>query len=137
MANIGLTLVWQNGIKTVISFCPRNQICKYILMTSFVIFVHATFKQLDINAYISYFKFQIMKFSIHCRYKLMPQFSETWMHLHPFALLIGDYNSEHALTAYLIYHTWEIKTKMSSSFLNYYKWKWSLCSTSNILNSAD
>ena len=74
-------------------------------MTSFVIFVHATFKQLDINAYISYFKFQIMKFSIHCRYKLMPQFSETCMHLHPLALLIGDYNSEHAFTAYLIYHT--------------------------------
>lgn len=137
MANIGLTLVWQNGIKTVISFCPPNQTRKYILMTSFVTFVHASFKQLDINAYISYFKFQIMKFSIHCRYKPMTQFSETCKHLHPFALLTRDNNSEHALTTYLIYHTWELKTKINSSSLNYYKWKWSLCSTSNILNSAD
>lgn len=74
MANFGLTLIWINGIKTVISFCPPNQICKYILMTIFVILVHATFIQLDINAYISYFKFQIMKFAIYCRYKWMPQF---------------------------------------------------------------
>jgi len=74
MANIKLTLVWLNGIKSVISFCPPNQTCKYILMPSFVTLVHATFMQLDINAYISYFKFQIMKFVIFCRYKLMPHF---------------------------------------------------------------
>jgi len=43
-------------------------------MTSFVILVDATFMQLDINAYISYFKFQIKKFAIYCRYKLMPHF---------------------------------------------------------------
>lgn len=78
MANIGLRLAWFNVIKTVISFCPPNQICKYILMTSFVTLVHATFMQLDINAYISYFKFQIIKFAIYCRYKLMPQFWEMY-----------------------------------------------------------